>query len=289
MNPAAYVLILLASLPGSALGEPEETPVKITPEVAGSWIQPAGNWGGRTVLMLHGLADDMNGPADSTKHLAMSLARMGVATLRINFRGEGDRLRTKIESTLYSRVEDTENAYRFLTQRDGVAGGKIGVYGSSLGATTAIVTASRHPGWFTTLAVWSSPSGDQGPGMMEGALKDAAREAMATGAGSFHFEGWKTVTFKRDFFESFAGVDLDAALAKIPGAFLTVRGTEDFLPVRDREMVSLSGGNPRESVLIGGADHIFNVFDPEKDYHQRAIAATVEWFIRTLNASSEPN
>jgi pimeloyl-ACP methyl ester carboxylesterase len=219
----------------------------------------------------------------------MSLERAGVATLRINFRGEGDRLRTNIKSTLHSRVEDTENAYRFLTQKDGLASGKIGVYGSSLGATTAIVPASRHPDWFTTLAVWSSPSGDQGPGMMEGGLKNAAREAMATGTGSFHFEGWKTVTFERDFFESFEGVDLDAALAKIPGAFLTVRGTEDFLPVRDREMVSLSGGNPRESVLIGGADHIFNIFDPEKDYHQRAVAATTGWFIRTLNAPSGPN
>ena len=109
---------------------------------------------------------------------------------------------------------------------------------------------------------------------------------------------------KREFYLSFRGVDLDKSLAKYPGAFLTVRGSGDYLAVRVLEQAKISdegravaaaveadaddlllnaaGGSPKEKLRIEGADHVFNVFDAKSGHAKRAVDATVAWFERTL-------
>lgn len=248
--------------------------------VTGVWLQPKENWGGRAVLMLHGFADDMNGPADIVKRLAERLAAEGIASLRINFRGEGDKQRTQIESTFALRLADTAAAQAWLLGRPGVKAERIGALGFSLGATTAIVTAGNNPGWFRSIAVWSSPSGD----MLEYYLKtsETARTALREGVATEEVPGWKKITTKREFYESFRGVDVDQALAKYPGAFLSVRGSADFLPQHEAQFMKLAKGRPAEAVILTGADHIFNVFQPELGLAERAVQVTVEWFGRTL-------
>lgn len=248
--------------------------------VTGAWLQPKENWDGRAVLMLHGFADDRDGPADIVKRLAERLAAEGIASLRINFRGEGDKQRTQIESTFALRLADTAAAQAWLLGRPGVKAERIGALGFSLGATTAIVTAGNNPGWFRSIAVWSSPSGD----MLEYYLKtsETARTALREGVATEEVPGWKKITTKREFYESFRGVDVDQALAKYPGAFLSVRGSADFLPQHEAQFMKLAKGRPAEAVILTGADHIFNVFQPELGLAERAVQVTVEWFGRTL-------
>lgn len=265
--------------------------------VTGAWLQPKENWDGRAVLMLHGFADDMDGPADIVKRLAERLAAEGIASLRINFRGEGDKQRTQIESTFALRLADTAAAQAWLLGRPGVKAERTGALGFSLGATTAIVTAGNNPGWFRSIAVWSSPSGD----MLEYYLKtsETARTALREGVATEEVPGWKKITTRREFYESFRGADVDQALAKYPGAFLSVRGSADFLPQHEAQFMKILAANgpasvpqardsgeasmrTAEAVLISGADHIFNVFQPELGLAERAVQVTVEWFGRTL-------
>jgi dienelactone hydrolase len=257
----------------------DERRVTIAPDLHGAWLGAAGAWDGRAVLFLHGFADDMDAVGKLTKRLAEALAAQGVASLRINFRGEGDYERTDIESTFDTRTEDTEAAYRFLVAQPGVAAGRVGAVGWSLGATTAIVVGARHPSWFRTMAVWASPTGDQWAAMTAG---EAAQRALREGQVTEAWPGWKTITTKRAFYESFRGVDVDASLARYPGAFLSVRGSLDHATADEAAFLNRAPSLPRESVLIGGMNHIFSVFEPESGHPARAIAVTAEWLQRTL-------
>ena len=278
-----FLIVLMFYATSSILaGEFTESAVEISEELKGAWIEPGSDWDGEAVLLLHGLADDMNGPGEMIRILAHDLAGVGIATLRINFRGEGDRARTQIESTLHTRVEDTEAAYRYLVTLSGVRADSIGVQGSSMGAATAIVTAGKHSDWFRSMAVWVSPSGDLYTGIADGLMKDVAIEAKENGIAEYEIEGWKTITLRNDFFESFRGFNVDHSLANYPAAFLSIRGDRDFLPIHEPAFMKIATGEPREALLIGGANHIFNVFDPDTDYSERARKATVDWFLRTL-------
>ncbi|MDQ5977787.1 MAG: uncharacterized protein QG602_759 [Verrucomicrobiota bacterium] len=281
-------VLLLAPVPAIRAGE---APVEVAPDLQGAWVKPDSAWDGRVVLLFHGMASDRDDAGGLLKSLAEDLAARGIASLRINFRGEGDARRTRIESTFVTRLEDAAAALAWVKRQKGTDAGRIGALGFSLGGPTAVIAAAQQPDRFKSIAVWSSPSGDL---FALWAKDETAQRALREGEATQDIPGWKQLTTKREFYASFRGFDFDAALAKYRGAFLTIRGSLDHVANRDAELVRIlsarsafapgsgAASRPAEAVLIGGADHIFNVFQPELGHAGRALALTVAWFERTL-------
>ena len=54
------------------------------------------------------------------------------------------------------------------------------------------------------------------------------------------------------------------------------------MPAHETEFMRLAKGRPAEAVVIGGADHIFHVFQPELGQARRVLDVTVAWLERTL-------
>ena len=279
MRIGRWALSILALVFGTLAAMSADQRVEVAPGLTGAWNQPSSGWDGRTGLLFHGLAQDMDEVGDLHKKLAARLSAVGVASLRINFRGEGDRLRTNIESTFPKRLEDAASARAFALRQPGVRADRMAAVGFSLGSATAIETAGRHPDWFRTLVLWSSPSGKVLDYLM---TRPDAQAAMRDGVGVDDVPGWKPVYTKREFYESFRGIDLDASLAKFNGPVLSIRGSEDFLPRRDFEMLNHAPGKPREAILRGGADHIFKVFQPEFGFEERVLDSTMTWLNKHL-------
>jgi alpha/beta superfamily hydrolase len=237
-----------------------ESRVEIAPELTGAWSVTTGTWDGRAVLLLHGMASDMDDAGGLFKRAAEMLAGRGIASLRINFRGEGDSKRTDLRSTAQTRREDALAALAFIAAQPGVAARRVGAVGWSVGCVTAIDVGASRPGALLSVALWSSPSGDVGALLANG-YRPAYEQAMKDGAGTVEVPGWKTITLQRAFFDSYEGLVFERRLERFPGAVLFVRGSNDYLPHRDGELLKLAPGRPAEAVLLAGADHVFNVFD----------------------------
>jgi len=237
---------------------------------------------GRAVLLLHGFNGTMDEVGNLYADLAAELGRRGIASLRFNYSGEGERVDFIVTSTLDSRIRETELAYAYLKKR--LPDDRIGVNGFSLGGLTAMVVAGQHPDWFDTMVLWSAAEGmgSHNDPVYAKAAQKAVREGRAA------YQDWTRITLTRDFVVSFAAVSASHWLPAYPGAFFAIRGTRDFLAPMEREWLGMVSTDSKSSLLIGGADHIFNVLEtPRPDYGRQVIEATADRFDATLSSSPD--
>ena len=106
------------------------------------------------VLICHGLAGNKTGKFRMYVILSELLARYGIASLRIDFRGSGDSEGDFVDMTLESEVSDALRGFQFLEHSPLVDANRIGVFGRSLGGTVALITASRYKK-IKTIVTWA--------------------------------------------------------------------------------------------------------------------------------------
>jgi uncharacterized protein len=107
-----------------------------------------------TVLMCHGLAGHKTGKFRLYVHLSEKLSRLGIASLRIDFRGSGDSEGHFSDATIGTEVSDAIVALRYLRDRPDVDPARLGIFGRSVGGTVALITAQKG-GPIKSLAIWA--------------------------------------------------------------------------------------------------------------------------------------
>lgn len=107
------------------------------------------------VLICHGLAGNKVGKHRMYVALSECLAKEGIASLRIDFRGSGDSEGPFSEMTYSSEVNDAVLALNYLYKHPQVDGERIGIFGRSFGGAVAIMASERFKK-VKSIALWAS-------------------------------------------------------------------------------------------------------------------------------------
>jgi dipeptidyl aminopeptidase/acylaminoacyl peptidase len=202
------------------------------------------------VITCHGLYSSK----DSEKYVGIAhrFCREGLAVLRFDFRGSGESGGRLKETSLTGRIEDLEDASDFVREQGYES---VGVMGSSLGGTVAILTAVKNKR-VKALVTWATPCH----------LDELFRGEKTEGLEKLRHDVSK--------------YDVVKAVEELYCPVLIVHGSRDEqVPLSHAEVLYENANEPKNFQIIEGGDHRLT-----KLFHRRkAVELTLDWFKRYLN------
>jgi putative redox protein len=108
--------------------------------LAGVLHHPVENKSAGAAVLCHGMESDKN--SEKLIFLGRQLAQCGILTLRFDFSYVGESSGKFADITYRGEVEDLRAAYELVRNRHG---GKIAIFGSSMGGTVALMFAAAEP------------------------------------------------------------------------------------------------------------------------------------------------
>lgn len=231
------------------------------------------------VLMCHGFAGNKSGRYRIYVHLAQALAKAGIASLRIDFRGSGDSEGDFSDMTVESEVSDVITGLEFLRSHPKINESRIGVLGNSFGGAIAILAASRY-GHIKSLVLLAALFNSQQwrqkweKLQMKGGDSSVVEEIMRTYDGNVPGKA---------FYQSFFKMDVEPHLPNLNGMPLLLIHSEND----DRVNISEAENYLRCRKDAKGATRLVKLQKCGHDFalaDERMLAITnaVEWFSNTL-------
>ena len=221
------------------------------------------------VLLLHGFTGSRNEleiPAVKEgvfSRAARMWADRGVASLRIDFRGNGESEGKFEDMTMEGLIGDAEAALDYLGASPDVDGDKMAIVGWSMGGAVAASVAGRTEHDLNSVALWA-PATNMGSSLallvgvesMKAGL--AAKDAPAT----MKLPWGKDVKLRAGFFESMYRIDPVAELEAYEGPLLVAVGSKDDVvyPQPASGQVLLDYHEGPEEIWVRPMDHVFNAF-----------------------------
>jgi alpha/beta superfamily hydrolase len=197
------------------------------------------------VILCHGMEASKEGV--KSVRLAAALAARGVNALRFDFSYVGESEGDFLDLTVRGEVEDLAGAWAFARQR---LAGPIGLIGSSLGGTVALLFAAEEPG----VAALATIAAVAHPGRRARALP-AAERARWRREGSYDLHG---VRVGAAFLDDVERLDVLTTIAPVRCPLLLTHGTADtVVPCADADAIAAGVAAPCTVRLYDGADHRF--------------------------------
>ena len=195
------------------------------------------------IIICHGVGANKS---DFTE-LAVALSRRGYFVLLFDFRAHGDSSGSR-SSLGYHEQKDVSAALDFLKSRTEIDPKRIGIYGFSMGASTAILAAARTHAFSAIVADSAFAS-----------LKDLARSTIT---GFYHLPSFPFLHLAVIEYELYFQTRIDAVspvsvIKDIsPAAVFIIAGDGDLLiPAENGRKLFASAKEPKELWIIPNADH----------------------------------
>lgn len=107
------------------------------------------------VICFHGLGSHKYGSKHYLVDLSKLLALSGIASLRVDFRGSGDSEGEFKEASLTDFLDDALNIILNSLNFPEINKEQIGIFGSSLGASLALLSLKTYSEYIQALALWA--------------------------------------------------------------------------------------------------------------------------------------
>lgn len=230
------------------------------------------------VLICHGLAGHKTGKYRLYVTLAKMLASVGIAALRVDFRGSGDSEGEFQEMTVKSTLSDALVSLDWLAKNPRIDAERLGIFGRSFGGSVAVMTASESQK-VKSVALWApvfnaKPWQKLWESLQAGTLDEKTKNDVMTINGqvpSLHF------------YAEFFGMDIENDLKKlITVPILHIHGEKDELIKIEHadQYVKLrqKAHAKTKFTRLPEADHDFSIAEDQ----QEALFITTRWFADTL-------
>ncbi len=227
------------------------------------------------VIFLHGFTGSKVEAHRLFVGQARDLARAGIASLRFDFRGNGDSEGEFREMTMARNAEDAAAALQFVLQRDDFDPARIGVLGMSMGGMVAAFALADHPE-FKAGVLWNAVAKPR-------ARRDArlSPEAMAELGNPTVLDngGWGVGV---QFFQELGDLDPLAAICKTKASVLVVGATADeavpFVEAEAFRATLTEAGVENALYAVQGAGHTF----ASLAWKAEVFRETTAWFKKWL-------
>jgi pimeloyl-ACP methyl ester carboxylesterase len=230
--------------------------------LAGTLQHPADELRRGTVILCHGM--DSNRNSEKLVHLGRVLAKRGILTLRFDFAYVGESSEKFADITYSGEVEDLRAAYSFMRNRNA---GKIGVLGSSMGGTVALLFAADEPD-VTVLVTIAAPVH---PEAFPRRILNPEQLRRWRERGFTFYNGQRlNVTLLEDL----ERIDVLQAARKIACPVLIIHGDADeVVPVEEAHELNACLSGRKKLMIMKGADHRLT----DAVIVQQALSEAVDW------------
>ncbi len=263
----------IAVLPVVAHAAEETVTIEVAGmKVVGTLNLPDGVSNPPAVLLLHGFTgsrDELEIPAVKEGIYARAArlwAEQGVASLRIDYRFNGDSDGEFADSTLDAHVADGLAALKWLAASGRVDDDRLALVGWSMGGAVGAAVAARTDEDLDAVALWA-PGVNMAASITMLFGPDTVKKGLAGGSEPVQATlPWGAeVQLKPAFFESLFTLDPVAEITGYDGPLFVAVGTKDDVvfpqPASGQILIDYHDEEDEETVLfVREMDHVFNAF-----------------------------